>query len=317
MKAEYPGGARGGKREKRRADSSREIEKIGYLPSVQGESSASSQRAVSRKHARGFTLIELLVVIAIIAILAALLLPSLSRAKAKAYRTQCLSNLRQLAITFTSYAVDNNDYSPGNGHGLPPFPRGKKLWVMSSEHIYPDGFVNRDFLLDPEYAQFSDYLKTAEIYRCPADRSTFEHNGKSVSRLRNYALNSVFNWESPEASPNSRAYYTFKKTSDVAPLGPSQIFTFIDTSPVNVCYSAFLVYQGGSGLFWHRPSVEHDRFGTVTFVDGHVDAHRWRDPDTLKLSRDGGNSDGGHFVFTSPANQDLKWLQEHSTAPKP
>lgn len=265
-----------------------------------------------------FTLIELLVVIAIIAILAALLLPSLSKAKAKAYRTQCLSNLRQLAVTWSAYAVDNNDYSPGNGYGQPPFPRGDKLWVMGAEHIFPAGFTNRSFLLDPDYAQFADYLKTADIYRCPADRSTIEHGGQLVPRIRTYSLNAAFNWEAPAPdNPNSKAFYSFKKTSDVSVIGPSRVFTFIDTAPVNVCFSAFIVFQGSSGLFWHRPSVEHENFGTVAFADGHVDAHRWRDLETVKFARDGGNADGGHFVFTSPSNQDLKWLQDHATAAKP
>ena len=255
-------------------------------------------------------------VIAIIAVLAALLLPALS--KAKAYRTQCLSNLRQLAVTEATYTVDSADVIPANGYGLPPTRSVNKLWVMGSEHIFPTGFVNKDFLLDREYALFADYLQTAELYRCPADRSTVAIGGPPQPRIRTYALNATMNWESPATgNPNSQSFYSFKKKSDLAAVSPSQIFTFIDTAPVNVCFAAFLVYQGGTGFFFHRPTVEHENSGTVAFADAHVEAHRWRDPDTIKYARDGGNGDGGHFTFVSPANVDLKWLQEHATLAKP
>jgi len=264
---------------------------------------------------KGFTLIELLVVIAVIAILAALLLPVISRAKAKAYRTQCISNLKQISTTWHIYTDDNNGWLVANGYATRPPPDTVKLWVMGDEHIHPEAYTNRDYLLSSQFALFADYLRGPDIYKCPADRTTVSFSGQSFRRLRDYALNSNMAWANPSgANPANPSCYSFQKVSDFAPVNASQIYTFVDTAPSSVCFSAFVVYMGNTGLFWHRPSVEHDNSGTLAFVDGHVEVHRWRDPNTIRLAQDPGNGDGNHFATVKSANQDLVWLQDHATA---
>jgi prepilin-type N-terminal cleavage/methylation domain-containing protein/prepilin-type processing-associated H-X9-DG protein len=264
----------------------------------------------------GFSLIELLVVIAIIAILAALLLPALSTAKAKAQRAQCLSNLRQLAITYQIYSDDHDGQLPGNG--FVHAPDDARLWVLGSEHIVPGFFTNPDYVTNPRYSQFAQYLKTAKVYKCPADRSEATEGGVTAPKVRSYSLNSYFGWQSPAtagANPANAAFRTFSRSGDYSASNPSRLYTFVDVSPPNICFSAFVVYMGTSGLFWHRPSVEHGNSGTLAFADGHAEAHRWVSGETLRLARDGGVSDGAHFSF-SPGNPDLLWLQEHTTVPK-
>jgi len=271
-------------------------------------------------HARAFTLIELLVVIAIIAILAALLLPALSKAKAKAHRVQCISNLRQVSVAWQLYADDNNGHFPANGFGTVPVPNVDRLWVMGTEHIFPADFGKTNYLLDPQYALFADYLRSAAIYRCPSDRTTVSIAGQAATpRVRTYSLNCYFGWQNSLGSPINPAYYEFKKMSDLGTINPSDTYTFVDTAPVNVCYSAFVIYTGNPTYFWHRPSVEHNRSGTLAYADGRVDAHQWRDPVTIKAARDGGMADGAHFsYFVSPdSNPDFKWLQQHATRLKP
>ncbi len=267
---------------------------------------------------RGFTLIELLVVIAVIAILAALLLPVLSRSKAKAYEAQCISNLRQLSLAWQLYADDNNGFFVPNGYSLQaPAPGVNQLWVMGTEHFRPDAFTNIDYLINPQYALFAGYLKNPAIYKCPADR-TMAPAGQNQPRVRNYSLNGYFNWTYPPLSLDTKDdpnYYNFTRTSDLAPFDSSRLYTFVDTAPLSVCYSAFVVFMGGSGtFFWHRPTVEHNNSGVLSFADGHAERHRWTSPTTAADARLP-STDGAHFMIDS-SNTDLIWLQQHASVHK-
>jgi prepilin-type processing-associated H-X9-DG protein len=186
---------------------------------------------------------------------------------------------------------------------------------MGDEHIFPEAFTNLSFLLDPRYALFANYIRSADVYKCPADRTTIPVDGVNQRRIRDYSLNSYFNWTTPD-NDDSPSFYNFSTASDLAGGDPSQLYTFIDTSPTSVCFSAFVLFMGDSGFYWHRPTIEHNNGGVLAFADGHVEAHRWTDPGTLQAAELGGNPtwDGAHLIVY-PGNQDRAWLKQHASVP--
>ncbi len=118
-------------------------------------------------------MVELLVVIGIVGILASLALPALSKARSQARRIQCTNNQRQLFLTWMMYSGDHSDALAPNGHGDPAFLEEvhSKLWVGGDTHFYLPAFTNTQMLLEPQYALFGGYLKSAAAYKCPEYRS--------------------------------------------------------------------------------------------------------------------------------------------------
>ena len=189
----------------------------------------SLSRRLIHNRAGAFTLIELLVVIAIIAILAALLLPVLSRAKMTAQSIACLNNLKQLQLCFHLYGVDNDDYFVPNNSvaiiGAPSLNIQGLSWL-------PD--VNAATEIDPSNivkGLLFKYNTSLPIYHCPADNSTLEtSDGQPLpqSRWRSYNMSQSVNGY-PEGNPD---YYNiipaWTKFTEVRHPIPSELFVFID-----------------------------------------------------------------------------------------
>jgi len=269
----------------------------------------------------GFTLMELLVVIAIIAILAALLLPVLSKSKQRAWQTVCSNNSHQLQLGWLMYASEHNDNLPPNAVGL---DHGQTLdnpgWVAGDMWFNSDGYdvtdsTNTDFLVGPKYAQFGSigiFVKNPAVYHCPGDRSTVTIAGKVLPRVRSMSMNAFMGAHQPEAESQFRH---FQKLNQIIAPGPSEAFVFIDEREDSVNDGLFAIDAVSHYAIVDYPSLYHNGGACISFADGHNDYHKWVDPTTNPPLEPGQRQPGGSKP-TSSNDRDVAWLIQHSTSLK-
>jgi prepilin-type N-terminal cleavage/methylation domain-containing protein len=279
-------------------------------------------KAISTKYMHGFTLIELLVVIAIIAILAAMLLPVLGKAKQKAQAIQCMNNHRQLALAWRMYVDDNND--------VLPFSQFGKAWVT--------GFLDFNGSNPSNWDPSVDLMKSplwpncggsVGIFKCPADHSRVKptsgrFKGTSVSRVRSMSMNVWVGGEGDSGTVSwDPGWRVYRRLSDMIDPGPVNTWVFLDMREDSVNTGGF--GQGMEGypdkpqiLGWGTdwPASYHHRAGGFSFADGHSEIHRWRDARTMPPVTQGVNALFTKGAAPSPNNVDIMWLQEHCTRRK-
>jgi len=267
---------------------------------------ASTRESRGTSKPAGFTLIELLVVIAIIAILAALLLPALSKSKSKSEGVFCLNNLKQVQLALYMYAEDNGGKLADNdGSLITPnsWVTGVLRWDLPPFPSNPDN-TNISYLVDCELGPY--VARNPGVFKCPSDKVA----GAKGPRVRSISMNGFVGDTTHVNQRLNPGCSTYSKLSDFINPSPSLCWVLLDEHPDSINDNLFSVIMLPGAAWTDVPGSSHNGACGFSFADGHAEIKKWLDRNTiwpvLKINPSAGNGK------ISP--RDMAWLQQRSSA---
>lgn len=260
-----------------------------------------------------FTLIELLVVIAIIAILAAMILPALAKAKTKAQGIYCLNNEKELTLAWLQYADDNqNNLVPNHDGGVTDFALS---WVPGWLDFVPNNTdnTNINYLMASKIAP---YTKSKSIYKCPADVYNCKEFGQLMARVRSVSMNGFIEGNAYKGEHDAYSshwyanYWSYQKMTDIRFPAPVNLWVFNDEHPDSINDGWEIMNPTDPNNWVDLPASYHNGACGFGFADGHAEIKKWLEASTKVPV----NPNQQMNNFPAPNSRDIAWIVARTTA---